>query len=105
MQAVKVADVIYLYSDVALPEKYKNVAVNVASVPEKPPECKCHLDIVGGELLWVPEPEPEPEPTVADRIADLEAKNKQLTSKLDAAIQSNQMLEDCLVEMAEIVYV
>ena len=103
MQAVKVGDVIYLYSDNALPEKYKNVAVNVASVPEKPPECKCHLDIVGGELLWVPETEPEP--TVADRIADLEEKNKQLTSKLDAAIQSNQLLEDCLVEMAEIVYV
>lgn len=103
MQAVKVADVIYLYSNSALPEKYKNVAVSVASVPEKPPECKCHLDIVGGELLWVPETEPEP--TVTDRIADLEAKNKQLTSKLDATIQSNQMLEDCLVEMAEIVYV
>lgn len=34
----------------------------------------------------------------------LETENKQLTSKLDAAIQSNQMLEDCLVEMAEIVY-
>ena len=103
MQAVKVGGVIYLYSDNALPEKYKNVAVNVDFMPEKPPECKCHLDIVGGKLLWVPEPEPEP--TVADRIADLEAKNKQLTSKLDAAIQSNQMLEDCLVEMAEIVYV
>ena len=103
MQAVKVADVIYLYSDSALPEKYKNGAVNVASVPEKPPECTCHLDIVGGELLWVPETEPEL--TVADRVADLEAKNKQLTSKLDATIQSNQMLEDCLVEMAEIVYV
>ena len=102
MQAVKVGDVIYLYSDRALPEKYKNVAVNVAFLAEKPPECKCHLDIVGGELLWVPETEPRP--TVTDRIADLEAKNKQLTSKLDAAIQSNQMLEDCLVEMAEIVY-
>lgn len=103
MQAVKVGDVIYLYSDNALPEKYKKVAVNVDFMPEKPPECMCHLDIVGGELLWVPETAPAP--TVADRIADLEAKNKQLTSKLDAAIQSNQMLEDCLVEMAEIVYV
>ena len=34
----------------------------------------------------------------------LETENKQLSSKLDAAIQSNQMLEDCLVEMAGIVY-
>lgn len=36
--------------------------------------------------------------------ADLVTENKQLTAKLDASIQSNQMLEDCLVEMAEIVY-
>ena len=42
--------------------------------------------------------------TYAEKLAALEAENKQLTSKLDAAIQSNQMLEDCLVEMAEIVY-
>lgn len=52
-----------------------------------------------------PEPEPEPgEPTWTERVESLETENKQLTSKLDAAIQSNQMLEDCLVEMAEIVY-
>ena len=42
--------------------------------------------------------------TYAEKLAALEAENKQLTSKLNAAIQSNQMLEDCLVEMAEIVY-
>lgn len=36
--------------------------------------------------------------------ADLVKENKQLTAKLDASIKSNQMLEDCLVEMAEIVY-
>ncbi len=36
--------------------------------------------------------------------AALVTENKQLTAKLDASIQSNQMLEDCLVEMAEIVY-
>ena len=42
--------------------------------------------------------------TYAEKLASLEAENKRLTSKLDATIQSNQMLEDCLVEMAEIVY-
>lgn len=36
--------------------------------------------------------------------AQLETENKQLSSKLEASIKSNQMLEDCLVEMAEIVY-
>lgn len=34
----------------------------------------------------------------------LETENKQLIAKLEASIKSNQMLEDCLVEMAEIVY-
>ncbi len=42
--------------------------------------------------------------TYAEKLADLETENAQLTAKLEASIQSNQMLEDCLVEMAEIVY-
>lgn len=56
------------------------------------------------EAVSEPKPELDPAPTVEDRMVALEADNKRLTSKLDAAIQSNQMLEDCLVEMAEIVY-
>lgn len=48
-----------------------------------------------------PRPEPEPEPTEAEALrAELTATQK----KLDAAIQSNAMLEDCLVEMAQVVY-
>lgn len=46
----------------------------------------------------------ETQKTYAEKLEALEAENKQLTSKLDAAIQSNQMLEDCLVEMAGVVY-
>ena len=46
----------------------------------------------------------ETQKTYAEKLAALEEENKQLTAKLDATIQSNQMLEDCLVEMAEIVY-
>lgn len=49
-----------------------------------------------------PEPEPEPEPpTVEELQAELAATQK----RLDAAIQSNAMLEDCVVEMAGVVYV
>ena len=52
-----------------------------------------------------PEPEPEPEqPTWTERIEALERENKTLQAQLDASIQSNQMLEDCLVEMAGVVY-
>lgn len=43
-----------------------------------------------------PEPTP-PEPTAEERISALEAKNAALTS-------SNQFLEECLVEMASVVY-
>lgn len=37
-------------------------------------------------------------------IQSLRDENARLNAKLNAAIQSNQMLEECLVEMAEIVY-
>ena len=47
---------------------------------------------------WLAEqPEPEEPETIDQRIAALEAKNAALTT-------SNQFLEDCLVEMAGIVY-
>ena len=42
-------------------------------------------------------PEPIPEPTTEDRVKTLEA-------QLEASIQSNALLEECLVEMAGIVY-
>lgn len=71
--------------------------------------------------FYVPEPPPPPSveenpdqpinpdageshKTYAEKLAALETENRQLNSKLAATIQSNQMLEDCLVEMAEIVY-
>ena len=43
-----------------------------------------------------------PEPS--DDLAALKAKNSQLEAKVRALTESSQMLEDCLVEMAEIVY-
>lgn len=48
-----------------------------------------------------PTPEPaDPSPTVEELQAELAATKK----RLDAAIQSNAMLEDCVVEMAGVVY-
>ena len=44
-----------------------------------------------------PEVEPEKVPTAEEEI-------KELKSKLDASIQANANLEECLIEMAEIVY-
>ena len=37
-------------------------------------------------------------------IEVLQDENKQLTAKVKALTESSQMLEDCIVEMAEIVY-
>lgn len=39
-----------------------------------------------------------------ESLKNLEQENKVLKAQLEASIQSNQMLEDCIVEMAEIVY-
>ena len=44
------------------------------------------------------------EPTPIDEVTALKTKNAQLEAKVKALSESSQMLEDCLVEMAEIVY-
>ena len=48
---------------------------------------------------------PTSQPTTDERVEALERENKTLQAQLEAMIQSNQMLEDCLVEMAGVVYV
>ena len=56
-----------------------------------------------GTYTYDPIPEtvvPEPE----DPIEKLQSDNKELQAKVKALTESNQMLEDCIVEMAEIVY-
>ena len=42
--------------------------------------------------------------TDEDRIATLEAENKSLTAKMNAASTQITMLEDCIIEMAQTVY-
>lgn len=51
-----------------------------------------------------PPEQPTPQPTTEERLEALEHENKTLQAQLEASIQSNQMLEDCLVEMAGVVY-
>ena len=47
---------------------------------------------------------PSQQPSDAQRLAALEAENKELRAKLAAAVESGAMLEDCIVEMAGVVY-
>ena len=68
-------------------------------------------DAATGEWTKAPEPEPEPpidppepEPTVEERLAAAEDKNRVLEAKVKAQNESITMLEDCIVEMAGVVY-
>lgn len=50
------------------------------------------------------EPEPEPAATISDRVETLETENTLLKAQIKAANEQNSFLEDCIAEMAEIVY-
>lgn len=47
---------------------------------------------------------PAPPPTIDERVTTLEADNDLLKQQLKAASDQNDFLEDCIAEMAEIVY-
>lgn len=51
-----------------------------------------------------PEPAPEPEPTVDERVAALEAENKLLREQVAAQADQAEFYEDCIAEMAAVVY-
>ena len=53
------------------------------------------------ELDYTPRKEPERPKTELEILQD---ENKKLAAKINTLTQSNQMLEDCVVEMAGIVY-
>lgn len=48
--------------------------------------------------------QPEPTPTAKERIAELEAENKTLIAQVDALSFQLDFQEECLVEMAGIIY-
>ena len=51
-----------------------------------------------------PEPKPEPEPTVDERVKKLETENKLLREQVSAQADQAEFYEDCIAEMAAIVY-
>lgn len=52
----------------------------------------------------VPEPKPEPEPTVNERVKKLETENGKLKSQIQMQAQQQEFLENCLLEMGDVVY-
>ena len=63
-------------------------------------EMKSDADVCESYIAKITAPLPEP----VNEVAALKTKNAQLEAKVKALTESSQMLEDCLVEMAEIVY-
>ena len=62
---------------------------------------------VDGEYVYDPLPvpeEPEPTPTPEERIAQLEGENKTLTAQVEALSGQLDFQEECIVEMANIIY-
>ena len=51
-----------------------------------------------------PEPEPDPPPTTEERVAALEAENKLLKEQVSAQADQAEFYEDCIAEMATVVY-
>lgn len=51
-----------------------------------------------------PPPEPEPAPTTDDRVATLEAENKTLKAQVSAQSEQMDFYEECIAEMASVVY-
>lgn len=56
-----------------------------------------------GGAYTPPDPEPEP-PTTDERVAKLEAENKLLREQVSAQADQAEFYEECIAEMAAIVY-
>ena len=52
----------------------------------------------------LPVPEPDPQPTTEERVAALEAENKLLKEQVSAQADQAEFYEDCIAEMATVVY-
>ncbi len=61
-------------------------------------------DPKSGQFIEINPPEVVVEKTLEERITDLEAENKPLKTQLSASVENSQFLEDCIAEMAEVVY-
>ena len=56
-----------------------------------------------GGAYTPPPPEPEP-PTTDERLEKLESENSKLKSQIQMQAQQQEFLENCLLEMGDVVY-
>lgn len=52
----------------------------------------------------IPEPEQETEPTTEEKIASVEQENKILSQQIKLQAQQQEFLENCILEIGDVVY-
>ena len=92
-------------------DKYHHAQGNYLPGPLYDERGICRYKLVNGRTVertqeemdadYVP---PEVKPTDAERILQLESEKKLLTAKVQALSDRNDFMEDCIAEMATIVY-
>ena len=92
-------------------DKYHHAQGNYFDKPLCDERGICHYKLVNGRPVertqeemdadYVP---PEVKPTDAERILQLESEKKLLTAQVQALSDRNDFMEDCIAEMATIVY-
>ena len=86
--------------------KEKNAEL-VSKIKEYAPYFDCITDVAGVLVDVVKtgdKPTSDPGVPIIDPVSELQSENKTLKAQISALTESQQFLEDCLVEMAEIVY-
>lgn len=74
---------------------------------ESLPEGEGPLRVVNGEVVRSPispPPEPPAPPVEEDPLEELQKENKMLKAQLQAHVDRSDFIEDCIAEMATVVY-
>ena len=100
--------VVEIIPEYALPvEKWYGTAF-AAQCVEAPDEVDQHWTYEPETCIFsapaIQEPAPDPAPTTEDRVAALEAENKNLKAQVSAMTDQNDFQEELIVELANIVY-
>lgn len=80
------------------------VEINVIIAEESFVSDYCSKNGYTYEEAPLPVPEPDPQPTTEERVAALEAENKLLKEQVSAQANQAEFYEDCIAEMATVVY-
>lgn len=82
----------------------ENIIENIIVADEEFAESIGAKPSYDGASIGAPYSPPAPPPTIDERVTTLESDNNLLKQQLKAASDQNEFLEDCIAEMAEIVY-